>query len=290
MDPQWQGENMRSKRISRILRPPPRGRKAFTLIELLVVIAIIALLMALLFPALQGARKRTQAVKCQGILRQWGLYYSMYTAENNYRMPVLPSNSAPRDYLLPWVFPQQIYKDPSQYWHDLDVYRTLLLCPTASKFTEYSFFGGGGTHSPWTLDRGGKVYSSYGQNMATCVWVRPDQPTEPRWPTCLVKGAARIPVYSDAKKPFGDPQPDDPPPERDDIPASSTWDMTVYTMDRHQGGINSLFLDWSVRKVGLKELWMLKWSPDFDTAGPWTKAGGITPNQWPKWMQKFKDY
>jgi hypothetical protein len=51
-----------------------------------------------------------------------------------------------------------------------------------------------------------------------------------------------------------------------------------------------LFLDWSVRKVGLKELWTLKWYMSFDTKGPWTKAGGVMPDQWPKWMQKFKDY
>ena len=57
-----------------------------------------------------------------------------------------------------------------------------------------------------------------------------------------------------------------------------------------QGGINAAFLDWSVRKVGLKELWTLKWSRTFDTAGPWTKAGGVEPEDWPQWMRKFKDY
>ena len=51
-----------------------------------------------------------------------------------------------------------------------------------------------------------------------------------------------------------------------------------------------LFMDWSVRKVGLKELWTLKWSRDFDTAGPWTLAGGVKPEDWPAWMQRFKDY
>jgi prepilin-type processing-associated H-X9-DG protein len=61
-------------------------------------------------------------------------------------------------------------------------------------------------------------------------------------------------------------------------------------MNRHDGGINALFLDWSVRKVGLKELWNLKWRKDWDTAGPWTKAGGVTPEAWPEWMRRFKDY
>ena len=51
-----------------------------------------------------------------------------------------------------------------------------------------------------------------------------------------------------------------------------------------------LFMDWSVRKVGLKELWTLKWNRNFDTAGPWTKAGGVKPEDWPEWMRRFKDY
>jgi hypothetical protein len=49
-------------------------------------------------------------------------------------------------------------------------------------------------------------------------------------------------------------------------------------------------MDWSVRKVGLKELWTLKWHRNFDTSGPWTKAGGVKPDDWPKWMRNFRDY
>ncbi len=52
-----------------------------------------------------------------------------------------------------------------------------------------------------------------------------------------------------------------------------------------------LFRDWSVRKVGLKELWTLKWDDRrFDTNGPWTMAGGVQPEDWPAWMRGFKDY
>jgi hypothetical protein len=49
-------------------------------------------------------------------------------------------------------------------------------------------------------------------------------------------------------------------------------------------------MDWSVRKVGLKELWTLKWYRQFDIANPWTRAGGVKPEDWPEWMRNFKDY
>ena len=61
-------------------------------------------------------------------------------------------------------------------------------------------------------------------------------------------------------------------------------------ISRQDGGINMLFMDWSVRKVGLKEWWTLKWYKIFNTAGPWTKAGGVLPEDWPEGMRGFQDY
>ena len=54
-------------------------RKGFTLIELLVVIAIIALLMAILMPALQRVKRQAGKAACQSNLKQMGLVVSMYT-------------------------------------------------------------------------------------------------------------------------------------------------------------------------------------------------------------------
>ncbi len=45
-----------------------------------------------------------------------------------------------------------------------------------------------------------------------------------------------------------------------------------------------------VPKVELKELWTLKWYRTCDTAGRWTGAGGVRPNDWAEWMRHFKDY
>ena len=65
--------------------------KGFTLIELLVVIAVIALLIAILLPALQHVRKQVRAVVCQANLRQWGDILALYIEDNRGRLP--PSTS-----------------------------------------------------------------------------------------------------------------------------------------------------------------------------------------------------
>jgi hypothetical protein len=49
-------------------------------------------------------------------------------------------------------------------------------------------------------------------------------------------------------------------------------------------------LDWSVRKVGLKELWKFRWHRKYNINGPWTAGGGGRPSDWPEWMRNFKEY
>lgn len=73
-------------------RPRHAGR-AFTLIELLVVIAIVAVLAALLMPALSRAKEYGRATACLSNLHQVGLALQLYVQDNNNRLPAMRDKS-----------------------------------------------------------------------------------------------------------------------------------------------------------------------------------------------------
>jgi len=100
-------------------RESVRFLKGFTLIELLTVIAIIVLLVAMLMPALQLVKKQANAAACQSNLRQWSLYFSMYTEDNKDKFfTVLPDTG--------WRF---WWRTMKPYYRDSN---DLCLCPMAT--------------------------------------------------------------------------------------------------------------------------------------------------------------
>ncbi|UCF16799.1 MAG: type II secretion system protein [Phycisphaerales bacterium] len=255
-----------------------RTRTGFTLIELLVVIAIIAMLMAILMPALQRVRLQGKTVLCQSNLKQWGLIWAMYMDDYNGKFPVyLGSN---------WMQSlANIYRGSEKSFRN----DKLLYCPMATKSISE-----GAPRRYAIIGEVGDNLGSYSLNE----WIYDEpgyanRPVEYYWKTINHKGLSNIPVMGDGTwRSDGQPYEHDRPPAFEGEPRGGVAanEIRIFSINRHNGFVNHLFMDWSTRKVGLKELWTLKWYTRCNIAGPWTRAGMVLQSDWPEWMRNFKDY
>ncbi len=255
-----------------------KDRRAFTLIELLVVVSIIALLVALLLPALHGARRQARAVTCQARLHQWALMFHQYTSDHDgwFFHPRKPGSNESQAWVGYWLQALKPY-----YANAHRDRLEMLRCPAKNFDERYGWYDTGYGINAWVDDFGRpEAPGAQSHPNARLFWKHVDTAKSPstvpvlldfRW-GFLVGGCARATT--------------EPPPYE----GASGGCMALFCEARHGSASNGLFMDWSVHKIGLKELWTLKWHREYNTAGPWTKRGGVLPEDWPQWMRGFKDY
>ena len=327
-----------------------KKRSGFTLIELLVVIAIIALLMAVLMPALARVRAQAKVAACLSNLHSWGLMFQMYAEDNN---GMLGDGKWSGNFSIN----ARAYRSWLAYLRPYSKNdRKLTCCPMATKpqsqgargkYSAWGIFAKAGSASgpsrfngyicnydgsdwsdeiegyqqvviegAWSPESPGDR-GSYGMN-GWCAGMPEDKkdiekrvggsglrPLSGHWKTIHVRNAGTVPLLLDSIWVWGSPQQIDNP---DDVEQGVTQATGIldhirrFAINRHNGYVNALFLDFSAKPVGIKELWILKWSREYviDSEQPdqYDNRGAIQTIQtyiadkggWPQWMKSFKEY
>jgi prepilin-type processing-associated H-X9-DG protein len=152
--------------------------------------------------------------------------------------------------------------------------------------------GGGSPLEPWM-----SYYwdGSYGTNSWIYYQASSTGQNAYFWKNANVKNPNEIPVLLDSYSFGGRARHDDPPPEFDGDVINAARDgyfTKQFCINRHNGSVNAVFMDFSARPVGLKELWTLRWSRTYNTCYKYTMCGnnGKPSTKFPDWMKGFKDY
>jgi prepilin-type N-terminal cleavage/methylation domain-containing protein/prepilin-type processing-associated H-X9-DG protein len=283
--------------------------KGFTLIELLVVIAIIALLLSVLLPSLSKAKEQAKTMICQSRLKQWGTIIPLYANDNSDTFPGLTAPGMDADEVRTYIANGQWWIVAYRpYYSDPEI----RLCPQATlspqsmgvgyvrKLTEAWAAPNKipESESGVTLNSGqNAILGSLAPNgwLAKTFaggWYGND---DRMWGKLTnVKQPFRVPAFMDCYWVDGWPDkyhtggnPDVPQEDYEDI---NTWDLVQNPMQRfniirHDGRVNGVFVDGAVKKVSLKELWGLKWHPDYNVGNIYTRPGA----PWPAWMTSLPE-
>ena len=174
---------------------PKRKLKAFTLIELLVVIAIIAILAAILLPALASAKDRALRASCRSNLHQQGFSLLIYTGDNNNYLPDLryPPYAPPvKPPTAVGLWPWDISTNFSIQMIDNGCSRNVFYCPGYAEFnSDYTWYYNFTNSVAFNIL--GYVYLLPGAGMNAG-----GKPEEPYWKTNVI-GMPGQPRPSDAE-------------------------------------------------------------------------------------------
>jgi prepilin-type N-terminal cleavage/methylation domain-containing protein/prepilin-type processing-associated H-X9-DG protein len=172
--------------------------RAFTLVELLVVISIIAILLAVLLPAMGKARNQAKLVTCSVNAKQIGTILVIYQSENNGYVPVMRNKFytvSAKSALLSLPFRKYSgalvalpsYLNPNEPWDEelmiiyaLNYLPDFYICPFGRDSREATIFQDKGTVRIGTETR--KNYVSTGRMDSYSTWIWPRPQNYPFWP------------------------------------------------------------------------------------------------------------
>jgi hypothetical protein len=280
-----------------------KSKTTHTKRDIAVTLACIVFLLANLAAIGPRGRRHAKQALCLSNLRKWGLIFQQFAADND------------GYFMKGWYGYGDYPIETTDYWMGaLRPYygnsHKLRCCPEATiPGTEIGGgpWGGNGTFTAWGAFPGEVCgerssawspviacdYGSYGMNGWVCNPPVGDDrylpnPLYYNWRTANVAGADNIPLFLDCQWLDGWPLHYDEPPLFEGQPwgeHSGYNNMVRYCINRHEGFVNSAFLDFSARKVGLKELWRIKWFRMFDLTYPLPDWETEAP-----WMKDFQDY
>ncbi|MFI4911652.1 MAG: type II secretion system protein [Sedimentisphaeraceae bacterium JB056] len=250
-----------------------KKKNGFTLIELLVVISIIAVLMAIMMPALSKAREAGKRVVCGSRLKQLEMAHTLYVQD--------------RGAFMSYDIDQIFITTLAPYLSDMDEIR---FCPVANKVryqSDWLWSGNtdfihGSTNSAWRWQasattasnrkpeegsfgmnvylfntQGGDERYPGGYNPATMIstpfptswWKRPENISNPY----------EVGVFADCVYVAFAPQNNNPIPSEVEVGENNNG-IGRLCMDRHNMKVNIVFADGHCEPVKLSDLWSLQWS------------------------------
>ena len=241
--------------------------RAFTLVELLVVISIIALLLSILMPSLSKAREQAKNVVDKSQLHSWGVAFASYAAENGGK--VCASVSMLNGIPVTWDLSLKTYyvNDKIRYCPSApkvlpDAIVPLADCHLGSRFGAWDIYGNQPNGAMGSY--GMNVYAQFPTQLSQDVWgIDPLK----CWGSTTVPKAREIPLLGDCVWREAFVFPTDLPRPKEAITSAQQLNaygqINRYVINRHQGGINLVFLDGSVQNVLLPDLFKLLWAKDY---------------------------